>query len=285
MAQPDVAPAPSAPQVQVEVGARASAGRFAGRVALVTAGGAGIGEAIARKWVAGGGRAVVGDLDRAAARRVADAISAEGGLAVGLEMDVLQPDAMAAMIQTSEREFGGRVDALFNVAGASLPQRVDEMDDADWYRVLDLNLTSIYRCSKPVIGLMRASGGGAIVNIASTAGISAENRCSAYTAAKGGAVMLTRNMAMDYAQDGIRVNAVCPGSTLTPRIQGWLDRHPGHEDLMDRLCPMKRYARPEEIAGPAVFLASDEASYITGAALVVDGGLTAGVRFSIFEAA
>jgi NAD(P)-dependent dehydrogenase (short-subunit alcohol dehydrogenase family) len=130
---------------------------------------------------------------------------------------------------------------------------------------------------------MRRNGGGAIVNVASTAGIMAENRCSAYTAAKGGALLLTRNMAMDYASDRIRVNAICPGSTMTPRIQAWLDRYPGHDNLMDKLCPMKRYADPEEIAKPAVFLASDDASYITGASLVVDGGLTAGIRFSIFE--
>jgi meso-butanediol dehydrogenase/(S,S)-butanediol dehydrogenase/diacetyl reductase len=260
-----------------------SAGRFFGRTAIVTAGGAGIGEAIAFEWSRAGGRAVIGDIDQASAQRVAAAICAEGGEALGLPMDVNQPDAIKSIIDAALVTFGGSVNALFNVAGASLAKRVDEMSDSDWYGVLDLNLTSIYRCSKHVIPLMRQNGGGAIVNIASTAGVMAENRCAAYSASKSGALMLTRNMAMDYAADHIRVNAVCPGSTMTPRIKGWLDRHPGHDDLMDKLCPMKRYARPEEIAKPAVFLASDDASYITGASLLVDGGLTAGVRFSIFE--
>jgi NAD(P)-dependent dehydrogenase (short-subunit alcohol dehydrogenase family) len=257
--------------------------RFAGRTAIVTAAGAGIGEAIAREWGLGGGRTVVGDIDQASAQRVAAEICDDGGQAVGMQMDVNQSNAINSVIETALATFGGSIDALFNVAGASLAKRVDEMDDADWYRVLDLNLTSIYRCSKQVIPLMRNKGGGAIVNISSTAGVMAENRCSAYSAAKGGVLLLTRNMAMDYAADGIRVNAVCPGSTMTPRIKAWLERHPGHDDLMDRICPMKRYARPEEIAKPAVFLASDDASYITGASLVVDGGLTAGIHFSIFE--
>ena len=264
-------------------GEKSHMARFAGRTAIVTAAGAGIGEAIAREWSLGGGRTVVGDINQASALRVAAEICDQGGQAIGVEMDVNQPDAINSMVEAALATFGGGIDALFNVAGASLAKRIDEMDEADWYRVLDLNLTSIYRCSKHIIPLMRINGGGAIVNISSTAGVMAENRCSAYTAAKGGALLLTRNMAMDYAADGIRVNAVCPGSTMTPRIKGWLDRHPGHDDLMERICPMKRYARPEEIAKPAVFLASDDASYITGASLVVDGGLTAGIHFSIFE--
>jgi meso-butanediol dehydrogenase/(S,S)-butanediol dehydrogenase/diacetyl reductase len=257
--------------------------RFDGRTAIVTAGGAGIGEAIAQEWYRGGGRVVVGDLDRASAQRVAAAIRADGGQALGLPMDVNKPDSVKSLINAALITFGGTINVLFNVAGGSLAKRVDEMADEDWYRVLDLNLTSIYRCSKHVIPFMRRNGGGAIVNVASTAGIMAENRCSAYSAAKGGALLLTRNMAMDYAADNIRVNAICPGSTMTPRIQAWLDAYPGHENLMDTICPMKRYAQPEEIAKPAVFLASDDASYITGASLVVDGGMTAGVRFSIFE--
>ena len=257
--------------------------RFVGHTALVTAAGAGIGAAIAREWGRGGGRVVLGDIDQSSARKVASEICSQGGKAIGIKMDVNQADDIKSMIQTALDTFGGGIDALFNVAGASLAKRVDEMEDEDWYRVLDLNLTSIYRCSKHVIPLMRSNEGGAIVNISSTAGVMAENRCSAYTAAKGGVLLLTRNMAMDYASVGIRVNTVCPGSTMTPRIKGWLDRHPGHDDLMERICPMKRYAQPEEIAKPAVFLASDDASYITGASLVVDGGLTAGIRFSIFE--
>ncbi|NKS55457.1 glucose 1-dehydrogenase [Rhodococcus hoagii] len=255
---------------------------FAGRVAIVTAAGAGIGRAIALEWSAQGGSVIAADLHLDAANATVDAVREAGGGAVAVALDVTDPDGMPDAVAAATREYG-RIDALFNVAGASLPRRVDEMDDADWYRMIDINLTSVYRCSKYVIPELRKIGGGSIVNIASTAGLLAENRCSAYSAAKGGVLLLTKNMAMDYAGDGIRVNAVCPGSTMTPRIRDYLNRVPGHDELMDGLCPMKRYAEPEEIARPAVFLASDGASYITGATLAVDGGMTAGKHFAIFE--
>ena len=256
--------------------------RFDGRTAAVTAAGAGIGEAIAREWVAGGGRVVVADLDAAAASRVAETIGAAGGEVLGVGADVKSLDDIRAMIATAVKAFGG-LDALFNVAGINLPKTVEEMSDDEWYHVVDTNLTSVYRCSKYALPEIRKRGGGAIVNVSSTAGILAENRCSAYSASKGGVVLLTRNMAMDYARHNVRVNAICPGGTMTPRIRAYMDKNPGHEHMLDTLCPMKRFARPEEIAKPAVFLASDDASFITGAALVVDGGMTAGQYFSLFE--
>lgn len=256
--------------------------RFEGRVAIATAAGAGIGEAIALEWSRGGGAIVVSDLNGDAATTVASRILEDGGAAVGMASDATDPDAAAALVEACLVAFG-QVDTLFNVAGANLPKRVDEMNDVEWYRVLDINLTSVYRCSKYAIPELRRAGGGAIVNISSTAGVLAENRCAAYSASKSGVLQLTRNMAMDYARDGIRVNAVCPGSTATPRIQALMELHPGHDSIMDSLCPMKRFARADEIAKPAVFLASDDASYITGATLVVDGGLTAGKHFAIFE--
>ncbi|MDV7352110.1 glucose 1-dehydrogenase [Rhodococcus oxybenzonivorans] len=253
-----------------------------GRTAIVTAAGAGIGRAIAIEWSSRGGSVVVADLRADAAIATAEEINHKGGSAIWAAVDVTDPESMPSAVAAALGGYG-QINALFNVAGASLPKRVDEMDDIDWYRMIDINLTSVYRCAKQVIPELRRAGGGSIVNISSTAGILAENRCSAYSAAKGGVLLLTKNMAMDYAADGIRVNAVCPGSTMTPRIQDYLDRLPGHESLLDDLCPMKRYAEPEEIARPAVFLASDEASYITGAVLAVDGGLTAGKHFAIFE--
>ncbi|WP_072751186.1 SDR family NAD(P)-dependent oxidoreductase [Rhodococcus maanshanensis] len=255
---------------------------LSGRTAIVTAAGAGIGRAIAIEWSSRGGSVVVADLKADAARSTAEEIERAGGESTWATVDVTDSEAMSGAVAAALEGYG-RIDALFNVAGASLPKRVDEMADSDWYRMIDINLTSVYRCSKHVIPELRRAGGGSIVNISSTAGILAENRCSAYSAAKGGVLLLTKNMAMDYAADGIRVNAVCPGSTMTPRIRDYLDRVPGHDSLLDDLCPMKRYAEPEEIARPAVFLASDEASYITGAVLAVDGGLTAGKHFAIFE--
>jgi NAD(P)-dependent dehydrogenase (short-subunit alcohol dehydrogenase family) len=157
------------------------------------------------------------------------------------------------------------------------------MDDEEWYRIIDTNLTSVYRCSKLAIPEMRKRGGGAIVNIASVAGIMAENRCGAYTASKGGVVLLTRNMAMDFARDNIRVNAVCPGSTRTPRVERYWQKSPTGKSEVALLAPMRRSAEPEEIARPAVFLASSGASYMTGSIVVVDGGLSAGINVPTFE--
>ncbi|WP_067452147.1 SDR family NAD(P)-dependent oxidoreductase [Actinomadura macra] len=256
--------------------------RFAGRTCIVTAAGAGIGAAIAREWCRDGGRALIADLDAAAARRVAESVRAGGGEAVWLAADVNLPETAEAMVTATLDAFGS-VDTLFNVAGVNLLKSVDEMEDPDWYRIIDTNLTSVYRCSKHVLPELRRAGGGVIVNVSSTAGILAENRCAAYSAGKGGVVLLTRNMAMDYACDNIRVNALCPGSTMTPRIRSYLRDYPGHEKMIDTLNPMGRFAWPEEIAKPALFLASDDASFITGASLVVDGGMTAGIRFPIFE--
>lgn len=253
-----------------------------GRIAAITAAGAGIGEAIALEWARRGGRSVLGDVDGESAERVAGTIRESGGEAIAVRADVCDGAELEAMVAAGLRAFGG-YDALFNVAGVNLAKNVEEMEESEWYRILDVNLTSIYRVSRLVLPEIRRRGGGAVVNVGSTAGILAENRCPAYSAAKGGVVLLTRNMAMDYARHSIRVNAVCPGGTMTPRIRGYLDRNPQHAGMMESLCAMRRFARPEEIARPAVFLASDDASFVTGAALVVDGGLTAGKHFALFE--
>lgn len=253
--------------------------RFAGQTALITAAGAGIGRAIAMLWARQGGTAVLSDLSAEAAQSVADEIRAGGGAAHGYALDVRDRGGIAAVVAEAAR-IGEGIDALFNVAGVNLPKTVEEIEDEDWLRVLDTNLTSIYRCCRQVIPHMRRRGGGAIVNVASIAGILGEKRCSAYSASKGGVVLLTRNMAMDFAAANIRVNAICPGSTRTPRIEGYW-RQVGRTGKAD--CPMGRYAEPEEIARPALFLASSDASYVTGAALVVDGGLTAGFRIAALE--
>lgn len=257
-----------------------SSARFAGKVAVVTAAGAGIGRAIALEWAQGGGTAVVTDKNQQAADQTArDA----GAQALALEVDVTRLDRIQDMVAQTVRRFGG-MDALFNVAGINMLKNVEEASDEEWRSIMDTNLTSVYRCSKYAIPELRKRGGGAIVNVASTAGIAAENRCAAYSASKAAIVMLTRNMALDFAKDRIRVNALCPGATMTPRIEANIaKRDPKHEQALMNLIPMKRRADPAEIARAAVFLASDDASYITGATLVVDGGLTAGIRFPFFD--
>ncbi|MBN9427214.1 MAG: SDR family oxidoreductase [Burkholderiales bacterium] len=255
---------------------------FEGKGALVTAAGAGIGRSIALDLARRGAAVLVTDRSPADARQVADEIDAAGGRAQALQLDVKDAQGIRDAVDATVALAGG-LDLLFNVAGINIPKNVEMMEEDEWASVLDVNLTSIYRSAKHAIPQMRRRGGGAIVNVASIAGVLAENRCGAYSASKGGVVLLTRNMAMDFARDNIRVNAVCPGSTRTPRTEGYWRNSPTGKSEMAELCPMKRSAEPEEIARPAIFLASADASYITGAILVVDGGMTAGFRIPTFD--
>lgn len=256
-------------------------GQFTGKVALITGAGAGIGRAIATEWARRGGTAIVTDLVRDAAAQVASEIEAAGGRASAYELDVASLDSIKTVVAAAIAS-GGGLDALFNVAGTNLPKTVEETDDAEWQRILDVNLTSVYRCSKYALPALRTRRG-AIVNIASIAGIIGEGRCAAYSASKGGVVLLTRNMAMDFAAEGVRVNVICPAGAKTPRTEEYMRKVPGMEREMLQLRPIGRFASPEEIARPALFLASDDASYVTGSVLVVDGGLTAGFRVPVLE--
>lgn len=251
----------------------------AGRIAFVTGAGAGIGRAIAIEWAERGGTTIVTDLVEDQARAVAHEIEGTGGHAMAFPLNVRNVENIRSTIGKAAQAAGG-LDVLFNVAGINKPHTVEDLDDDEWHTIIDTNLTSVFRCSKYAIPEIRKRGGGAIVHVASIAGIMGESRAAAYTASKGGIVLLTRNMAMDFADAGIRVNAVCPGATRSPRNER--NRVAANIQTTEHACPMKRRAEPEEIARPAVFLASDDASYITGHALVVDGGWTAGFRTTTF---
>lgn len=257
--------------------------QFSGKVALVTAGGAGIGRSIALEWARRGGSVMVTDVHEDAAVSVSTEISGIHGNVRAAKLDVRSVDEVRKIVASTVENFGG-IDVLFNVAGTNVPKTILEMEEDEWHSILELNLTSVYRCSKHVVPEMRKRGGGVIVNVASVAGVIGEKRCAAYSASKGGVVLLTRSMAMDLAQDGIRVNALCPAGTLSPRIQEYMRHHPELEEESLAMRPLHRFADPDEIAGPAVFLASADASYITGTTLVVDGGLLAGFRVPVFEA-
>jgi meso-butanediol dehydrogenase/(S,S)-butanediol dehydrogenase/diacetyl reductase len=257
-------------------------GEFHGKAALITGAAAGIGRAIAQEWIERGGVALFTDIDGVAVARTAAEISPDTTRLASRKLDVRNADEIAGAVAETVR-FAGGLDALFNVAGINIPKNVEQMEESEWFDVINTNLTSIYRICKLAIPEMRKRGGGAIVNVASIAGVMAENRCGAYSASKGGVVLLTRNMAMDFARDNIRVNAVCPGSTRTVTSANTSPHVATGRSELAEMCPMGRSAEPEEIARPALFLASTAASYVTGVILVVDGGLTAGFRVPTFD--
>jgi NAD(P)-dependent dehydrogenase (short-subunit alcohol dehydrogenase family) len=249
-------------------------GRLAGKVALVTGAGSGIGQATARRFAEEGARVAVADVRGDAAQETADGL--EGAIAV--ELDVASRESVEAGLQAAAQTFGG-VDVVVNNAGVTIVGAAHELSEEDWDRELDTNLKSIYLVSKAAWPLLLERGGGAIVNTASIAGlwaIPADAAC----ASKAGVIMLTKCMALDGAKAAIRVNCVCPGFTETPMIEGYFAAQTDPAEarrFATRLHPLGRLGRPRDIADAIVYLASEEAAWVTGAALVVDGGLTSGI--------
>jgi NAD(P)-dependent dehydrogenase (short-subunit alcohol dehydrogenase family) len=249
--------------------------RLQGKVALITGAGAGIGRATAELFGREGAAVVVADYDRAAAEAVCSGITAEGGRAVAVAVDVSQPDQVDAMVAAAVQAFGG-IDVLFNNAGILIFGSVVETAFEDWQRMMAVNLNGVFLCSKAVIPLMRERGGGAIINMSSSTGAHDGNgNAAAYVTSKGGVTLLTRCMAIDHAADHIRVNAIAPGPTDTPMLRRIMSQ--AEIDAFAATFPAKRLGHPSEIAAAALFLASDEASFVTGAIFAVDGGQTAQV--------
>jgi len=255
--------------------------RFDGKVALVSGGGSGIGRASAMGFAARGAKVAVADLDGAKAAAVAAEVQAVGGVALAIAADAGKPAGIEAMIGGAVAAFGG-LDILHNNAfgqpvlppGQSRLAAIGDLDDQVWTHTIELGLTGVFRATKRAIPELLKRGGGAIVNTASISGLYADFAIGAYNAAKAGVINLTRVSAIEYAKRGIRVNCVCPGAIDTPLLQGSLGL-PGFREGTLKQIPMGRLGRPEEIAGVVLFLASDLASYVTGAAVVADGGLTA----------
>jgi len=252
-------------------------GRLAGKVALVTGGGSGIGRACCEVFAAEEASVVVGGLPPGDLQDVVQAIAAAGGTAVAAAGDVRDAGAAAAMVDAAVNRFG-RLDVLVNNAGVAYVGSLETMPEADWDRVIDTNLKSIYLLSRAALPHLAASGAGAIVNTASQLGFVAAPNFSAYCASKGGVVNLTRAMALELADRHIRVNALCPGAVETPLLVNQFAAGHGPQGSLEDLANMhalKRLAQPMELAYPALFLACDESSFMTGAALVVDGGYCA----------
>ncbi|MCI0687200.1 MAG: 3-oxoacyl-ACP reductase [Sporichthyaceae bacterium] len=247
-------------------------GRLDGRVAVITGGGSGIGKASAIRLAGEGARVVVVDVDPDAAGTVAGEVD---GLAV--VADVTDEDAVRSMYATAHEHYGS-VDIAFNNAGISPPQDDSILDtDLDtWRRVQEVNLTSVYLCCRHVLPYMRRQGRGSIINTASfVAVLGAATSQISYTASKGGVLALSRELGVQFAREGIRVNALCPGPVNTPLLRELFATDP--ERAARRLVhvPMGRFAEATEIAAAVAFLASDDASFVTASTFLVDGGISA----------
>jgi NAD(P)-dependent dehydrogenase (short-subunit alcohol dehydrogenase family) len=251
-----------------------STGRLAGKVALITGSASGLGRVAAELFAAEGARVVVGDL--ADGGPVVEAIRAKGGTASYVTLDVSEDASVAGAVAHTLEVFGG-LHVLYNNAGVS-PSEDDgpvTTSDGTWRTVLDVNVTGVARCCRHGIPAMLESGGGSIINVASfVAHLGAATPQIAYTASKGAVVAMTREIAVQYARQGIRVNALCPGPVLTPLLEKFLSDEAKRQRRLVHI-PMGRFGEPLEIARGALFLASDESSFMTGQSLLIDGGITA----------
>jgi meso-butanediol dehydrogenase/(S,S)-butanediol dehydrogenase/diacetyl reductase len=250
------------------------AGRLEGKVAIVTAGGSGIGAATARRFAGEGASVVIVDLSGTRAGEIATEIVKGGGTARWLKMDASDPEGMQAAIRLAMDSWG-RLDVMFNNAGMGTVEPIEAMTLETWNRTLAVTLTSVFLGIKYSLPIMRKQGGGSIVNTASISGTAGDYGMSAYNAAKAGVINLARAAALENAKYGIRVNCVCPGATNTrvSQLLGGNDVEGFRRKLGQN--PIGRIGEPEEIANAVLFLASDEASFITGTTIVADGGLTA----------
>jgi meso-butanediol dehydrogenase / (S,S)-butanediol dehydrogenase / diacetyl reductase len=254
---------------------------FGGKVCLVTGAGSGIGRATAMGFAQRGGKVVVADVNGDSTASVVAEIAATGGTAIAVTADMTQPRQIDAMLDRAVEAYG-RLDVLhnnaFGVPGTLQGRRmarVADMDQNVWDYTLQVGLTAVMQATRGVLPIMLRQGGGAIVNTASISGLFGDYGIAAYNAMKAGVANFTRVVAMEYAPHNIRCNCICPGAIDTPLLRRSLDTIQGFAQATVAAIPMGRLGRPEEMANVVMFLASDLASYVTGAAYVADGGLTA----------
>lgn len=245
--------------------------RLKDKVAVVTGGGSGIGRASCILFAREGAKVVVSDVVDKSGEDVVRIIEDAGGKAVYVHCDVSKEDQAKNLIEEALREYG-RLDVLYNNAGIGMVKLLPEMTEQEWDRIFGVNVKGGFFCSKYAIPQMKKQGGGVIVNTASNWGLVAYPHWPAYCATKGAVIMLTKALAIDHAPDKIRVNCVCPGNIDTPLLRAGIAAEGSFEEATKT---MGRIAKPEEVAYLALFLASDESSYITGAAMVVDNGESA----------
>lgn len=253
--------------------------RFEGKTVLITGGNSGIGAATALAFAAEGATVAIAARDEARSAEMVHQIENEGGRAVAYPCDVMEPADCEATVARCHAELGG-FDVLFNNAGIIYRERTaPETTVEQWDATFAVNVRGAFLMSKHAVPRMVAGGGGSIVNNASYFGLVGGRGAAAYAASKGAVVLLTKSMALDHARQGVRVNCVCAGSVDTPMLQGEMEEMGGEHavrHLFEDKHPIGRIASPEEVARAVLYLASDDAAFVTGTALTIDGGITAG---------
>jgi NAD(P)-dependent dehydrogenase (short-subunit alcohol dehydrogenase family) len=248
---------------------------FDGKVALVTGSGAGIGAVTARAFARAGAAVVVTDVDVEGGKTTVEAIRSDGGRAEFFAADVTDPEAVKTLVRFAVDTFGGLHFAHNNAGVLGETARLTDSDDEIWFRTVQINLNAVYLGMKHQIPAILDSGGGAVVNTSSYAGLVAVPFASAYAASKHGVIGLTKAAAVEFGKKGVRVNAVCPGSARTKMNIERVAGNPAIEKAMTDVSPMKRFVEPEEVANAVLWLCSEDASFVNGHALAVDGGALA----------